>query len=871
MRREHERHVPAGIPAVLALAACGWLLAAAGCGDDETDTPLPDGGADRPEASWPRDAGRDAGDGAADAQAPPSGCWNQVPELGAVSFWIAPDGSDDNQGTQDAPFATPARAAEAVRALLSQGVNEPVTVVFRQGVYFLGESWELGREDSGPDEERPVTWRSYPGEEVVLTGARLLEPGWFQPLGGDDPLSDRIPQEVRSEVLVADLAAHGITDYGRLHPRGFSSSNQWGAELLVDWRPAELAGWPNRGQTDPLDETRPALVRGDIFGQDGTVFEAMGTQASGNADDGYPNYRAEVDGTVYYLYHCTWFYNEQLNRYWFVSTADPRTEPNCWPSDRTAWGASGTDPIPRLRPLFGGAAEPLFASNRPGDFALHGFAWFQTKYSDTEFQLPGERWQRWLEAEDPWFWGLFRHLWADNTLPGIIDGTGRVVLQEAPTYGIGEVRPFRVLNLVEELDSPGEYYLDRATGRLYYLPEADPAESRIALTLADGPLLALRDASHLRFEGITFAGSRGELVSALGVQDVTFSRCRFLAAGATALHVRGSRSGLACSQVRDAGGNAVVLECGHRADLTRGECFVRDSDLGSFGRLDRTYHVGVRVRGCGQVVEHNFIHDAPHTAILFTGNEHTIAFNEIARVVLEASDAGAIYTGRDWGYRGNEIRFNWIHDVGGAFLGGIHAVYLDDASSGIRVFGNILTNIAGAATMSGGGRDNLFENNVIVHVQGPAHFTDRRARTSNHDFNNGVPDSWNLLGRLHFNFSSYEWGAELAYQQEPWLSAYPALAAIPDDWDQVRDSHWQDPEGCIFSRNLIFDTEGFIGEGTWGGAGAISCYAEIQDNLQGRDPGFVDEANGDLNLRPDSPAFEIPGFQPIPFDEIGPR
>jgi hypothetical protein len=32
---------------------------------------------------------------------------------------------------------------------------------------------------------------------------------------------------------------------------------------------------------------------------------------------------------------------------------------------------------------------------------------------------------------------------------------------------------------------------------------------------------------------------------------------------------------------------------------------------------------------------------------------------------------------------------------------------------------------------------------------------------------------------------------------------------------------------------------------------------------------FVDEAGGDFNLRPDSPAFTIPGFVAIPFDEIG--
>ena len=38
------------------------------------------------------------------------------------------------------------------------------------------------------------------------------------------------------------------------------------------------------------------------------------------------------------------------------------------------------------------------------------------------------------------------------------------------------------------------------------------------------------------------------------------------------------------------------------------------------------------------------------------------------------------------------------------------------------------------------------------------------------------------------------------------------------------------------------------------------------------DPGFVDAANGNYALRDDSEVFKrLPGFKPIPFDQIGPR
>ena len=172
---------------------------------------------------------------------------------------------------------------------------------------------------------------------------------------------------------------------------------------------------------------------------------------------------------------------------------------------------------------------------------------------------------------------------------------------------------------------------------------------------------------------------------------------------------------------------------------------------------------------------HNRIHHAPHTAILFSGNDHLIRFNEIDHVVHESNDAGAIYSGRDWGYRGTLIEHNYFHDIDSVF-GGAHGVYLDDAVSGMEVRGNIFSRIHGHATMSGGGRDNLVHHNVIVHIQRSAHYSDRRARTSN----DTPGDSWNLIERLQRSNESYEWGSPLDHQAEPWASAYPLLALIPD-------------------------------------------------------------------------------------------
>ena len=68
------------------------------------------------------------------------------------------------------------------------------------------------------------------------------------------------------------------------------------------------------------------------------------------------------------------------------------------------------------------------------------------------------------------------------------------------------------------------------------------------------------------------------------------------------------------------------------------------------------------------------------------GNDHVIEFNEIHHVALETGDVGAIYTGRDYTYRGNRIRHNFIHDTGGVGMGSM-GVYMDDCVSGTLIAG----------------------------------------------------------------------------------------------------------------------------------------------------------------------------------------
>ncbi|MBM4036155.1 MAG: right-handed parallel beta-helix repeat-containing protein [Planctomycetes bacterium] len=89
-----------------------------------------------------------------------------------ADFYVATNGDDKGPGSLEAPFATLARARDAVAALRHQqggALKRPVTVLIRGGTYWLAEPVEFAPRDSG-SEACPVTYAAYPDEAPLLSG-----------------------------------------------------------------------------------------------------------------------------------------------------------------------------------------------------------------------------------------------------------------------------------------------------------------------------------------------------------------------------------------------------------------------------------------------------------------------------------------------------------------------------------------------------------------------------------------------------------------------------------------------------------------------------------------------------------------------------
>jgi len=182
---------------------------------------------------------------------------------------------------------------------------------------------------------------------------------------------------------------------------------------------------------------------------------------------------------------------------------------------------------------------------------------------------------------------------------------------------------------------------------------------------------------------------------------------------------------------------------------------------------------------------HNLIHNAPHQAIAFSGNDHEIEFNEIYSVCLQSNDAGAIYAGRDWTQRGTIIRHNYLHHVSGYQDRGAKGVYLDDMYCGTEISGNVFHKVANAVHI-GGGRDNVVENNIFVDCAQAVH-VDARALAQAR----GHADRWIEEARTKGTLSG------IRYKEPPYAERWPSLVAILDEEPKA-------PKGNVIHHNIFF-------------------------------------------------------------------
>jgi hypothetical protein len=545
-----------------------------------------------------------------------------------------------------------------------------------------------------------------------------------------------------------------------------------------------------------------------------------------------------------------------------------------------------------FRQLFvNGTRRPRTRLPRLGEYrieSLPGYTGDSLRSPTKQFVFaPGHIVPTWRNLRDVEIVAITR--WLDNRLPieSVSMQTRTVTLDRPSLFALvsgSKPGPYWVENVFEALDTPGQWYLDRVRGELYYLPrpgEKMPSVEVIAPRLPQVLRVVGRAGApvhDLHFEGLTFAHTEWQppadyassLQAGIEVPGALLfdyaERCAVTGGGIEHIGNYGVEVNEGCAdieiarnQITDAGAGGIRI--GHffswetdgagrltergrqrKAAMPKGphsqRITVADNEIAHCGRFTPEA-VGVFVGdNANNKVIHNHIYDLFYSGIS-VGSIQDFGPSQATGNVIESnhvhdigqgmlSDLGAIYTCSTPNTR---IRYNLVHDVSRQDYGG-WGIYLDEGSHDVLIRKNLIFRCQDGALFAHHNQKITAENNIFAYN-----------RTAQID--RGGLGGFELTCRRN-----------LVYYKE---------GKAVGDYGSAHSGR----EVCAFDQNLYWNASGkpvLIGEKS-----LAEWQAVGQDkNSLIADPLFVDAKKGDFRLRPSSPSAQI-GFESWDFRAVGPR
>ncbi len=494
------------------------------------------------------------------------------------------------------------------------------------------------------------------------------------------------------------------------------------------------------------------------------------------------------------------------------------------------------------------------------------------------FRYSYDRPRYWTEAEDIWLDGIFGQSWewSYNKVASIDTQAKRITLRYGEMSGLMKswYPDFHFAeNLLEELDAPGEYYIDREKGVLYLVPNAAfrSRQGDVTVTMLKEPMLRVTNASHVSFQELVMEYGRSLPAVILGGNDVTIERSDIqnFADGGVYINSagryvydgipdkrKGRNHAVVSTTIRHVGGVGVVLNGGDDKTLKPGGNRVENSHIHDFAYYHKAYNPGVMFDGVGNQARGNEIHDAPHPGIIVHGNDHLIEYNDIYDICQDFQDLGAIYmnAGMTPHERGTVIRRNYFHHIGEG-RGGVEGIYPDNLTMGLTIDENVFYRMGNDAIKSGSGDHIKARNNIFVDTHVPY---DNYEMWMGDKPGNTVDKHYMPAWRKLFDENN-------GFVGTPYAAKYPELLTF------FEENHYY-PAKNFFERNLVWNPQVSRSAGVnEHGARDVKNLLNYAGNwVADRDPGFADWKAGDFSLTADAEVFRrIPGFQAVPFDRIG--
>ena len=316
------------------------------------------------------------------------------------------------------------------------------------------------------------------------------------------------------------------------------------------------------------------------------------------------------------------------------------------------------------------------------------------------------------------------HMW-DDTIVGVrsIDHCARAINFSIPLGhppGAFGIKRYVLWNVREGMHEPGQWFLDRAHGRVVYWPMPGEDMGRVRVVAPTTECIirlgGAEDApvKDVAMDGLTLSTTTTPMVAS------GFGAGAF-AGAVTADYASGCR--LVDLRVQNVGGQGIY--CRRCGEMTIDNCETQDTGAcgiritGCHGcsvtecavhGVGRTYPaaLAVQLSGRDNVFAHNEVWDATYSGLGGSGDGHRIEGNLFHNVMTALADGAAIYVTF---CKNVIVRGNFVYDIEREKAA--HAYYLDEQAQGCVVENNVALN-TGWPSHNHMAWDNVIRNNVFV-------------------------------------------------------------------------------------------------------------------------------------------------------------
>ncbi len=480
--------------------------------------------------------------------------------------------------------------------------------------------------------------------------------------------------------------------------------------------------------------------------------------------------------------------------------------------------------------------------------------------------------------------------WVESRLPVLaIDESERLVsFGKRSVFELAPGDPYYLEGALEVLDEPGEWCLDTATGRIFYMPRPGEKLDQIeAIAPVLTQILRLEGRPNqgqfierVTMKGLKFAHTEwyfpesdknkptapdkldvgGFSQAAIGVpgavwgegvHESKFENCTFSNLGNYGLELaRGCQSNrIVHCEFSDLGAGGIKLG----ETTIREQSFeqpraneISDCHIHDGGKLFQSA-IGVWIgQSPDNRITHNLIHDFYYTGISIgwtwgygaaLASNNLVEFNHVHHIGVKSdgdgpvlSDMGGIYTlGKQ---PGTKIVYNLWHDIAAVRYGG-WGIYFDEGSSGILAQSNLVYRTTHGGFHQHYGETNIVQNNIFAFAR------DQQLQRSRVEPHLSFSFATNIVYFDAGNLLASEW-SDNNFQM---------------DWNVYFDARPDaKPDSLRFGKATLDE---------WRARG------HDQHSLLA-DPLFVASQRNDFHLKPTSPALKM-GFRPIDLSLVGVR